>query len=95
MNNDQNLKADFKDWLTHPLTKVFVQILERQKEDHLNYANEATFKSYYKKEINEHAILAYGKADGISVVLGIIDSCKSDSQVIDNLFQQAFEENDR
>ena len=91
---NENLKADFKDWLTHPLTKVFVKILAAQRNMYLKVAQDTTYKSYYKKEINDQSTLLFGKADGIDTVLDLLQSCKESSESIDQLFQQTFEKND-
>lgn len=85
MTDSTNLKADFRDWLTLPLTKIFVEILTNERDRHLEYGNQASFQSYYKKELSEQATLAYGKADGISTILDLMETCKDEEPVIRNL----------
>lgn len=81
MKDLTNLKADFRDWLTLPLTKTFMDILTAQKQTHLDFANHAAFKSYYKKELSEQATLAYGKVDGIDTILSLMETCKYEEPV--------------
>jgi len=104
----KDLEKDFKDWLSLPLTKTFVELLTTQKERLVNYANNESFQSYHKKQISEQATLAYGKADGISTILGLIESCSEDEletqllegesitnyPTIHSLFQQTYNKNE-
>jgi len=99
-------QADFKDWLTLPLTKTFIKILTNQKEQYLNRANNITAQEYFKKGLNETATILYGKADGVQTVLQLMEDCKEDTQltrtinneevaiypVINELFEQTFGE---
>ena len=109
MKDFENLKADFRDWLTLPLTKTFIDITSKEYQRHISYANTATFESYYKKELSEQATLAYGKADGIATIMKLMEICKDEEPetknidgkevitypTIDVLFKQTFEiEND-
>jgi len=109
MKDSTTLKSDFRDWLTLPLTKTFVQILTAQQQKFLEYANKASFLSYHKKEISDQATTAYGKADGIQTALNLMEIIKDEEPVketkdgeeiitypiTDDLFQQTFEpEND-
>lgn len=90
----QILKEDFKGWLIHPLTKVFVEILNTQRKEVLVAANELSYSEYYKKEKNETAIALYGKADGLETIIAIIDDCKEIEENIETLFKQTLEKND-
>jgi len=104
MKELETLKADFRDWLTLPLTKTFVKIISAQKQNHIDFANQASYQSYYKKETSEQSTLAYGKADGIDTILSLMETCKEEEPqtttingeevktypTIDALFEQAF-----
>jgi len=110
MKDLTNLKTDFRDWLTLPLTKTFIQLLEAEEAKLYKGANQYTFANYHKKELDPTAVTAYGKIDGIQAVLSILEACKEDEPemvknedgeeittypTIDALFEQAFEkEND-
>lgn len=92
----ENLAKDFVDWLDHPLTKKFVEILEVQKSDLLAEANELSFKNYHKRdreEIRDAITLRYGKADGIATILSFMANCK-DLDVTKLVFQQTFKTNE-
>lgn len=98
MNNTETLRADFRDWLSHPLTDTFVKIITKQHDNYLNYASQQTFNTYYKKDLSEQATLGYGKADGIKTILAIIENCKPSlenpiekaEENIEGLFQETF-----
>ena len=109
MKDLTSLKTDFRDWLTLPITKTFVEILTSRMETMLDHANQSTYQTYYKKELSDQVTLAYGKADGIQTILSLMEDCKDDKPetktingeeittypTIDDLFQQTFEpEND-
>ncbi len=82
-----------------------MEILSAQKQDYIDFANQASYQSYYKKEISGQSTLAYGKADGIDTILSLMETCKEEEPVmetiegeevityptIDALFQQTFE----
>lgn len=93
MTNTESIQTDFKDWLTHPTTKIFIEILEKQKEIFLDYANSSSFNSYHKKEISDQAVTAYGKADGILTILSLLEGCKdkeAGEDTIKGVFEQVF-----
>tara|TARA_R110002126_G_scaffold34109_2_gene106030 strand:- start:144 stop:473 length:330 start_codon:yes stop_codon:yes gene_type:complete len=76
--------ADFKDWLTLPLTQAFMEGLTKRKDLLLENAAELTYQTYYKKEVNETATLMLGKADGIITILAAMEDCKNDNLEEDN-----------
>lgn len=76
------LYADFKDWLTHPLTKVFITALDQRKDEFINRASALASKDYHKKEINDTVTLLYGKADGINTILSMMEDCQEDDIAI-------------
>ena len=93
----ENLAKDFVDWIDHPLTKKFREILELQKSNLLTEANTLSFKNYHKtdkEEIRDAITLRYGKADGIITILSLMESCK-DLDIVRDLFQQTFKENEK
>lgn len=98
MNKEQLeiLRVDFKNWLNHPLTDKFVEIITNHKDQLFKFATDMTFKSYYKKEISEQAVLAYGKADGIQEILGMLKNCKEDEkdETLKSLLTEIFGEED-
>ena len=109
MTDLKNLKADFRDWLTLPQTKTFMEILTHRANLFLDTANTASSQTYHKKEKDEQITLFYGKADGIKTILALMVDCKEEEPeiktvegeevktypTIDELFQQTFEpEND-
>lgn len=71
------LKGDFRDWLTHPTTKRFVEIITKESADCLEIANGRAFYSYAKKELDAVAVSHYGKAHGINIILQLIEDCKA------------------
>jgi len=105
MKDLTNLKTDFRDWLTLPITKTFTQLLLAEQEKLLDWANQSTFHNYHKKELPPEVVSIYGKVDGIASVLSMMEQCKEEAPIttviddeevltyptIDDLFQQAFE----
>ena len=78
MKDLTNLKTDFRDWITLPLTKTFIQLLEAEKAKLYKGANQYTYVNYHKKELDPTAVTAYGKVDGISAVLSILKACQEE-----------------
>ena len=105
---DLNKQADFRDWLSLPLTQTFIDILLAEQEKIYQGANQYTFKNYHKKELDQTAVSLYGKVDGMGTVLSILETCKEEEPVIeiidgqevktyptiDGLFQQTYQKND-
>ena len=83
----ENLAKDFVDWLDHPLTKKFVEILELLKSEHLQKANELSLNNYHKMEgeVRHLITLLYGKVDGIMTITSLLRECKDKDVVIDLL----------
>ncbi len=71
-------QADFNDWLTLPLIKTFIEILEQQAKDIFELANQITYRNYIKKELDINAVKAYAKLDGMQTVLSLIEQCQND-----------------
>lgn len=85
------LKQDFKGWLVHPLTKIFIEILSVQRKQALSAANDLSYSEYYKKEKNEVTTSLYGKADGLETAMNIVTDCKENESHIETIFNQTFE----
>lgn len=105
MKDLTSLKTDFRDWLTLPMTKTFIELLIAEQDKLYKGANQYTFKNYHKKELDKIAVTTYGKVDGIRSVIAILETCKEEEPeitiiegkevktypTINGLFEQAFE----
>lgn len=80
-------KEDFRDWLSHPLTELFVKILDAMREDYRKNAFDQVYNEYYKKEINDAAMVLFGKADGIDTLMSMLEDCKTEPKSIDIAFE--------
>lgn len=80
-------KEDFRDWLSHPLTELFVKILDGLREEYRSDALDQVYNEYYKKEINDAAMVLFGKADGLDTLLSMLEDCKTDPSAIDLAFK--------
>lgn len=86
----QRFKEDFRDWLTLPNTKRFIQVVAFLKGEHQERANEIIFRNYYKKDLPELAIQQLGKVDGMTAILNFLEECKVITPRIESLFEEVF-----